>query len=361
MAALARRGDVRVTAIGGAGSRASVEALGDVSFVADPRVPDEESATGRRARVVGMATRVGARRHRAAMPGDADVVLYPLSLALPRLGRPSVVALHDVQHRDLPELFSAPERAWRRLTYELPAARSALVVVGSHHARDRLVSAAGIDPRRVAVAPYGVDTERFRPDGPADEDALIAALGISEPFVYYPASLWRHKNHELLVDALALLGEEAPLLVLTGSTFGRLEALERRAAERGVGQRLHHAGLVPAATVAALYRAARAVVVPSRYEGFGWPPLEAMACGTPVAATREASLAELCGDAALGLDPDDADGAADVLRTLLTDEARRAELVRRGHENVRRFTWEASAARHLELFAAVAGGRGAGA
>jgi glycosyltransferase involved in cell wall biosynthesis len=358
MPELARRAGVRVTAVGGAGSRASVAELPGVSFATDAHVPAGQSAAARRARVLAMGTRAGAIRHRTSVPADADVVLYPLSLALPRLGPPSVVALHDVQHRDLPELFSAPERAWRRLTYELPAARSALVVVGSHHARERLVDAAGLDPRRVAVAPYGVDLERFSPDPEPGEDAVVAGLGIDEPFAYYPASLWAHKNHELLVDALAELGADAPLLVLSGSTFDRLDALLERARARGVEDRILHVGLVPVATVAALYRAARAVVVPSRYEGFGWPPLEAMACGTPVASSRAASLRELCEDASLPIDPDDAGSAADAIRRLFTDEALRADLIRRGHENVGRFTWEACADRHLELFAAVRDGHG---
>ncbi len=262
----------------------------------------------------------------------AEIVHYPLTVPVPRLDVPSIVTLHDVQHLDLPELFSRATRVYRRLTYDRAARAAALVVVPSQFVRERALDRLGLDPARVRSIPLGVDHERFTPNDAA-----------REPFLLYPARPWPHKNHERLLDAYALLRRERPdlRLVLTGV------GSERLAGPPGVEAR----GGVSPGELVDLYRRCACLVFPSRYEGFGSPPLEAMACGAPVAAARAGSIPEVCGDAAVLFDPDDARAIAAGVEDAL---ARADELREPGLARAAGFTWERAAAAHEDAYRAVA-------
>jgi glycosyltransferase involved in cell wall biosynthesis len=240
-----------------------------------------------------------------------------------------VLTLHDLQHRDLPRLFPRAELAFRRLAYDRAARRAAAVIVPSAFVRERAGAFLGLDPARVHVVPHGIDHELFRPDGSVER----------ESFLLYPAKGWPHKNHARLFEALALVRRERSglRLVLTG--------FEGRAPD-GV----ESLGRVPLEGLAGLYRRAAALVFPSRYEGFGQPPLEAMACGCPVAASNAASLPEVCGDAAVLFDPDDPRAiAAGVLEAL----ERADELRDRGLARAAGFTWDTSARLHEAVYASL--------
>jgi len=259
-----------------------------------------------------------------------DVVHYPLTTPVPPLDVPSVVTLHDVQHLDLPRLFGRGERLFRRIFYDRASRHAGLVLVPSEFVRGRAVARLGLDPARVRVCAHGVDHDTFRP---ADEPR--------ERFLLYPAKTWPHKNHERLLAAFALLraGEPDLRLVLTGG------GTEKLAGPAGVEAR----GLVPGAELVELYRRAECLVFPSLYEGFGAPVLEAMACGTPVAAARAGSLPEVCGDAAALFDPRDPEAIAAGVREALS---RAKELRAAGIERAAAFTWEASARSHAEAYRA---------
>jgi glycosyltransferase involved in cell wall biosynthesis len=260
-----------------------------------------------------------------------DTVHYPLTIALPRLAVPTAVTVHDLQHLDHPELFSRAERLWRARTHERSARDADAVIVPSQFVRRRAIELLGLPPEHVHAIPWGVDHDRFRPG--AEE---------REPFLLYPARPWPHKNHARLFEALGLLRQERPelRLVLTGGGH------EGRPVPAGV----EVLGLVRGDELASLYRRTACLVFPSRYEGFGQPPLEAMACGCPVAAARAGALPEVCADAAVLFDPDDPEAiAAGVLETL----ERAGELRGRGLVHAERFTWAASARAHEALYAAV--------
>jgi len=265
--------------------------------------------------------------------GDVDVLHVPFTTVTPppARGQALVQTLHDVQHLDLPELFGVAERAYRRVAYERWARRSDAVLTVSRFAKDRIVHHLGIAPERVHVAHLGVDRTQFTPQ-----------LGAREDFLYYPARGWAHKNHAVLVEAVALLRRERPglRLVLTGGALDRLGTLPEWVEVRG------H---VTWDEVRDLYRRAAALVFPSLYEGFGLPPIEAMASGCPVAASAAGSLPEICGDAAEMFDPTDpAAVAAGVQRAL----DRSHELAQRGLVRAARFTWQACADAHVAAFRA---------
>jgi glycosyltransferase involved in cell wall biosynthesis len=263
----------------------------------------------------------------AARPGplrerldEARVVHYPLTIRIPPVNQPSVVTLHDVQHLDLPHLFSRSERRFRSVAWHRSAQGAQRVIVTSEFVRGRAVEKLGLDPQRVRVIPLGLDHEELRP-GTAER----------EPFLLYPARRWPHKNHERLFEAFALLRRERPelRLVLTGGgDFSDMpDGVEAR-------------GHVPRAEVVSLMQRALALVYPSLYEGFGLPPLEAMACGCPVASSNAAALPEVAGDAARLFDPHDPSAIADAVRDVLADPQ---PWIERGLAHAARFSWDETA------------------
>jgi glycosyltransferase involved in cell wall biosynthesis len=270
-------------------------------------------------------------RVRARFDG-IDVVHFPLTVPVPRLACPSLVTLHDLQHLDLPTLFSRTTRAYRKVMYERAASRADLVVTPSEFVRARVLERLDLEPERVVAIALGVDHVRFTP-GPEPR----------EPFLLYPARPWPHKNHERLLSAFALLRERRPELRLVLTGVGS----ERFTGPEGVDG----LGGVPAARLVELYRRASCLVFPSRYEGFGSPPLEAMACGAPVAAARAGSIPEVCGGAAVLFDPDDETAIAGGVEEAL---ARADELRALGLARAALYTWERAAEAHEDAYTAVA-------
>jgi glycosyltransferase involved in cell wall biosynthesis len=294
-------------------------------------VTEYRRAHGLRERAIAMAVaaaRPGRLRRRYT---GLDAVHYPLTIALPPLQLPTVVTVHDLQHLDHPELFSRAERLFRARTHERSARNAAAVVVPSQFVRRRAIELLGIPPERVHAIPWGVDHERFRPGAEP-----------REPFLLYPARPWPHKNHVTLFEAFARLREERPelRLVLTGGGH------EGRAVPAGVDVR----GLVSGEELASLYRRTACLVFPSLYEGFGQPPLEAMASGAPVAASSIAAVAEACGDAAALFDPTEAEDIAAVVSAVLDAPERFAAA---GPERARTFTWAETARRHEAVYRSI--------
>jgi glycosyltransferase involved in cell wall biosynthesis len=305
----------------------------------------------RLSRVAAIAGGSVRRRSLAAQfSPDLDVIHYPLTLNVPPVRGPSVMTLHDIQHHELPELFTPSQRLWRKLVYDRAAARSTMVITDSDFSRDRIVQLVGVDPERIVTVHLGVDSERFDAVAGPDDSALLAPLELPERFVLYPASLWRHKNHERLLEAMAQVGDRSLQLVLTGAAFGRLAELMALAARLGISDRVRHVGFVSDRALPALYRRAVALVFPSLYEGFGVPPLEAMACGCPVASSLVTSLGEVCGDAAEPLEPRDSGQMAGAIGRVVEDEELRRSLRERGLARAQRFSWSAAADAHLTVY-----------
>ena len=282
-------------------------------------------------RAVAMAVaalRPGPLRRRYS---GVDVVHYPLTIALPRLPLPSIVTVHDLQHLDLPQYFRRSELLFRRRAHEGAARRADAVIVPSQFVRRSVVEHLGLPPERVHAVAHGIDHERFRP---GREER--------ERFLLYPGRLWPHKNHARLFEALTLLRRERPELelVLTGSGH------EGRPVPPGVRVE----GQVAPEELVSLYRRAACLVFPSMYEGFGQPPLEAMACGCPVAASRAAAIPEAVGEAAALFDPTDAEDIAAVVSAVLDRPER---FTRAGLEHAARFTWAETARRHEQVYQSI--------
>ena len=258
-----------------------------------------------------------------------DVVHYALTVPLPRTKTPTVVTLHDVQHRDLPEFFGPGRRSFRRIAYDRATKSATAVVVTSEFVRGRALDLLDLEPTRVHVIPHAINHTLFRQ---GDETR--------EPFLIYPARAWPHKNHSRLFESFAQLRKVSPKLrlVLTGGGLERLGQLP---------DGVERWGIVPAAELASLYRRAACLVFPSLYEGFGLPPLEAMACGCPVAASNVAAIPEVCGDAAVLFDPLDPES---ITAAVLEADTRSEELREKGLARVAGFTWETCALAHEDVY-----------
>ena len=260
---------------------------------------------------------------------QVELLHYPLTVPVPRFRGPVVVTVHDLQHRDHPHFLSGSRRSFRRASYDRSAQRATAVVVPSHFVRESILEHLELDPTHVQVIAHGVDHALFT----AREESR-------EPFLLYPARPWPHKNHGRLLEAFALLRVELPelRLVLTGRG---LEALGE------LPEGVERLGFVTAEELASLYRTAACLVFPSLYEGFGLPPLEAMACGCPVAAANAGAIPEVCGDAAVYFDAHDPEAIANGVREAL---ALADELHELGMARAALFRWEDSALRHEEVF-----------
>ena len=275
--------------------------------------------------------------------------------------RPSVVTVHDLGALYCPEDRAAVGWLDRQLLRPslLGMHRADRIVAVSEFTRSCLIRA-GYDPARVTTIHHGIDHELFRP-GSEDLAALAAAYGLdlspARPIVLYVGNELPRKNLETLVAALARLkraGVRFTWIKLGGanSEAGRTRLLQQIAAH-GLDQDVAIVEGVPGEDLARFYRAATVYVQPSVWEGFGFPVLEAMACGTPVVAADAAALPEVCGTAAILVAARSADALADGLGTVLTDAQVRERLREAGLDRAARFTWAETATQTRAVYEAV--------
>jgi glycosyltransferase involved in cell wall biosynthesis len=225
---------------------------------------------------------------------------------------------------------------WYRWLFRHHARSDARLITVSEFSRRRLAAALRVAPERFAVIRLGADhMERVTPD-----HGLLVSHGLEHrPFVLAVGSANPTKRLDALVRAWAGLGRTGARLVIAGGVNASVFAAADPSSAPGVV----HLGPVDDAGLKALYTAAAGLVFPSVYEGFGLPPLEAMACGCPAAVSRAASLPEVCGDAALMFDADDSAALAGVMRALLDDAGLRDRLRARGRGRAAAFRWDDAA------------------
>jgi glycosyltransferase involved in cell wall biosynthesis len=202
---------------------------------------------------------------------------------------------------------------------------------------------------------YNAIDERFWQEPTADDmERVRERYQLNAPFVLYTGNIKPHKNLERLIEAFNLLRQSPDLknvqLLIIGDEISKYAALRRTVHRYKLHKHVRFFGFVSDQTLAALYRLADAFVFPSLYEGFGLPPLEAMASGTPVITSNVSSLPEVVGDAALMIDPYDPAAIADAMRRVLTDASLRSDLRTRGLERARSFSWERSIRRVREIY-----------
>jgi glycosyltransferase involved in cell wall biosynthesis len=283
-----------------------------------------------------------------------DVLFVPahvLPIAHPRR---SVVTIHDLGYLYFPETHPLAQRLYLNLSTRWNAQASARVIADSQATKDDLVRHYGTSPEKIVVAHPGVDPAMRRAEDPQHIQAVKSHYGVAGEYLLHIGTLQPRKNLARLIQAFACSSARENTLVVAGKKGWLYADLFRQVERSGLGHRVIFTGYVPDADKAALLSGATACVFLSLYEGFGFPVLEAMACGTPVICSSTSSLPETAGDAALFVNPLDADAITSALDRMTSDSALRWKLIARGYLQAGKFTWQACAKKILETLDEVA-------
>jgi len=289
----------------------------------------------------------GARRAIGAKP--PDLVHCPSFVAPWRIRVPYVVTVHDAAARWAPRDHPLEWRAYDRLLMPARLRQAAAVITGSEFARREVAESYGLRPDRVVAIPYGLDPRYLK-------SASSRQPGDLRGPVLFPGAPIGRKNIDAVLRVMAAspngsLGRVT--LEISGATEDKFPSVAARIRALGLESRVRWLGQVPPERMREVIAGAAAVVYPSFYEGFGFPPLEAMAVGTPVVASDRGSLPEVLGEAALLVDPADDRALSEALEAVLTKPEIRERLSRSGREHAATFTWSRCADKTVELYRSV--------
>jgi glycosyltransferase involved in cell wall biosynthesis len=272
----------------------------------------------------------------------------------------AVVTIHDCIHLRFPQYL--PSRlgyAYARSALWMATHRANRVLTVSEASKRDILRYFRVPEKKIDVIYNAID-ERFGELPSADEvDRVRERYQLNDPFVLYAGNIKPHKNLERLIEAFNTLrrdGPEGVKLLIIGDEISKYATLRRAVHKYKLHKHVRFFGFVPDKTLAVLYRLASVFVFPSLYEGFGLPPLEAMASGTPVITSNVSSLPEVVGDAALLIDPYESDAIAQAMRRVLTEPALRDDLRQRGLRRVKEFSWDRSVRRIHQIYEEVLAG-----
>jgi glycosyltransferase involved in cell wall biosynthesis len=298
-----------------------------------------------------------------ALKREGVTLFHAPHYVLPPLVRcRSVVTIHDCIHLMFPQYL--PNRlafGYARTSIGLAARRATRVLTVSESSKRDILRFVDTEPDKIDVI-YNAYDERFAID-PAEEDVVRVRerYQLQDEFVLYAGNVKPHKNLERLIDAFHIVrnrGLDRLKLVMIGDEISKYTALRRAVHRHQLHKYVRFLGYLPEETLAVMYRLAGVFVFPSLYEGFGLPPLEAMASGTPVVTSNVSSLPEVAGDAAVLVDPYDPHAIAEGIYRVLTDADLRKDLRRKGVARAGQFSWEQSVRRVRKIYGEVLNGAG---
>lgn len=308
-----------------------------------------------------------------------DVYHIPVALVPFFMPRPYVVTVHDVSRL----VYDTPE-GWRgdlrRYRFRRGLARAARIIAVSGATKGDCETLLGVPSAKIETIYNAPDPRFFEHAPPADARAggpetyrhetrrILERYQIETPFLLYAGTIRPQKNVPRLVEAFAVVREELqnhPVfgnlrLVIIGDDISRHPAVRRTVTQTRMTNFVRFLGFVPFDTLRVFYETSTAFVFPSLYEGFGLPPIEAMASGTPVITSNVSSLPEVVGEAAMIVNPENVFDIARGIREVLEDDSLRARMIAAGVEQARRFSWEEAARKVLAIYVAAAGGRSGG-
>src|SRR4051812_37907450 len=297
-----------------------------------------------------------------------DLVHIPLNRVPILMVKPYVVPIHDMANLFFDEEHGNFRMQLRRFRFRRGLTRANRVIAVSDATRRDVENLMRVPPARIRRV-YNAPDPGFRvADVASDAEQqhrIMERYQINYPFLLYAGNIRRHKNVPRLVEAFAVVRDQLqshPVykdlrLVIIGDTISQYPAVRQTVIKSRVEHVVRFLGFVPFETLRCFYEMAAAFVFPSRYEGFGLPPLEAMACGAPVVASNVSSLPEVVGDAAILVNPENVFDIARGIRDVLLDEELRQKMIRRGKEQASRFSWEQTARQVLDIYVEAAAER----
>jgi glycosyltransferase involved in cell wall biosynthesis len=276
----------------------------------------------------------------------ASLLYSTVSEGILSLHPKQIITVHDLLPIKRPE--SCPRMKYY-FYYSLPMLlnRSQVIICDSENTKKDIIAYYGIKDKPIHVIYGGFNRQRFYP---RENGTVQKQYGLAD-YLLYIGDMRPYKNLERSLEAFASLNLKKFKFVIGGKKDPRFyPRVEKKMGELFLKDRVVFLDYVPHKDLPHLYSEAAAFVFPSLYEGFGMPPLEAMACGCPVVASNTASLPEVCGDAAYYVDPYNVESIAESMYRVLTDEVLRSNLIEKGIERVKLFSWEKSAKEHLRVF-----------
>jgi glycosyltransferase involved in cell wall biosynthesis len=295
----------------------------------------------------------------------ADLYHVPLNVISLLMPTPYVVTVHDMSSLLYDEM-PARQRRFRRYQFRRGLERAGRIIAVSNATQRDIEGLFGINARKIRQI-YNAPDPQFLAAGPDPSDPeqqlTLERYQIRRPFLLYVGTIRPQKNIPRLVEAFAVLRAELEghptyrdlRLIIIGDEISRHPEVRRTVIQTRVEQAVRFLGFVPFDTLRTFYASAAAFVFPSLYEGFGLPPLEAMASGTPVVTSNVSSLPEVVGDSAVLVNPENVFEIARGIREALINEPLREALIRKGHQQARKFSWEATARQVLEVYREFAG------
>lgn len=316
-----------------------------------PRRVVPPSAPGLRLWWDTIALPAAVRRARAQLLHRTKPSGTPFKRGLP----PVVTTIYDTIPLDHPEWQTVAQRTYWRIALPLAARHSTAILTISEYAKQRIVERLGVPPERIQVTYPAVN----QPETPAASSALATLrrrYRLERPYLLSVGTIEPRKNLDGLIRAYGVVRSKLPHELVIAGRFGwKTDAVRAAAADRSVRDHVRFLGPVPSADLPLLYAEADAFAFLSRDEGFGFPPLEAMACGTPTIVSGKGSLPEVAGTAALVVDPDDRDAVAAALLLVTADAELRHRLVREGRLRAAEFTTARLAAATFAAYRKVLG------
>jgi len=288
-----------------------------------------------------------------------DVLFVPSHvIPWPGIGSiPGVVTIHDLGYLHYPEKHPLVQRLYLDWSTRHSANTAQRVIAVSQATAADLAALNNIPSAKIKVVHSGVDESMQTGCSPQEIKTVCKKYGIEGPYILHVGSVQPRKNLGRLVEAFAQLKDvvDGLMLVLAGRESWGYRSLKRRIQQLGLEDRVILTGYIPDDDLVLIYNGASVYAFPSLYEGFGFPALEAMACGTPVVCSNVSSLPEIVGDAALTVPPTDVNQLTNALRRLLTEPELHENLRQRGLARANQFTWEACGRETLQVLEEAAG------
>ncbi|MDR3586003.1 MAG: glycosyltransferase family 1 protein [Desulfosporosinus sp.] len=274
---------------------------------------------------------------------------------LPIKAKRRVVTIHDVNHLVYSSTLRIPQKIYAKCLMYFATRLSNLIITDSNFSKEEIVKYTGESVSKIKTIHCGFDRVKFRHlNLTAEERALISAkYSLPTNFILHVGNVKPHKNIPRMLQAFAKLQrklQDSHLVILgrRDNFIIGLPDLSILIEKLGIGDKVHFTGFVADEHLPDIYNMAKLLVFPSLYEGFGFPPLEAMACGCPVVLSCVASMPEICGDAAFYIDPYDIDGIAEGMYEIYSNESLREKFITKGYEQVKLFSWENTAQEVME-------------